>query len=107
MNIQLTGDAGMTPKPEFREWMEARPYLSVKQRGVYLYIRYHAVKGWPLDLKKMGRDLSDRKMWESPGAMTIAAIRAVMEQLEGLGLVTFEDDTERVKVLGTTNWERC
>ena len=107
MTIRLTAAPGMKRRIPWEEWAEKRPYLSSKQRSVYLYLREKAVRGEPLDLKGMGRDLgldAARTLWESKGALTIAAIRTVIEQLESMGLVTFASDEERQNVVGKAGW---
>lgn len=107
MSITLRSAPGMGPKPDWEEWAEKRPYLSVKQRTVYLYLREKAANSEPLTLKAMGRELGHeyaRRLWESKGAMTVATIRTVIEELEARGLVTFDDDAERIMVLGVEDW---
>jgi len=97
----------MTRKPNWEEWADKRPYLSVKQRTVYLYLREKAVRGDALDLKTMGRELGNdyaKRLWESKGAMTVATIRTVIEELESRGLVSFADDEDRIRVLGRPSW---
>ena len=107
MSIKLTRAAGMGLKPDIEEWAEKRPFLTVKQRTVYLYLREQAVRGAALNLKSMGRELGAeyaRRLWESKGALSVATIRTVIEELERRGLVTFADDNERVTVLGSEDW---
>jgi hypothetical protein len=97
----------MGPRPDIEEWAEKRPFLTIKQRTVYLYLREQAARGADINLKTMGRELGldyAKRLWESKGALSVAELRTVIEQLESRGLVTFDSDEERVAVLGKVDW---